>query len=227
MGYHIVFLNEKDKVFSLQQKLDEEEIQIIDVHNEAQLLKHAGVSNIDAVIVMIHSMNDSQRYKMEDWVTKYRCPFIVLTSETNLDYHRDLLTSWADDVITIDPKLTLLKAKCKALVRRKKLAQTKLSKLKINTNLMIDFLVHDIVKEGKRLMMPKKEYQIIKLLAENPDKVFSKDEIYLAVWGSHDYDDANLLNVHIRRIRNRIEANSNQPQVLVTRWGIGYQLIIS
>jgi DNA-binding response OmpR family regulator len=76
-------------------------------------------------------------------------------------------------------------------------------------------------------MMPKKEYQIIKLLAENPDKVFSKDEIYLAVWGSHDYDDANLLNVHIRRIRNRIEANSNQPQVLVTRWGIGYQLIIS
>jgi DNA-binding response OmpR family regulator len=65
----------------------------------------------------------------------------------------------------------------------------------------------------------------MKLLVEHPTKVFSKDEIYLSVWGSHDYDDANLLNVHIRRIRSRIEQDPNRPKILLTRWGIGYQLV--
>jgi DNA-binding response OmpR family regulator len=227
MGCQFVFFNERDNNFSLRQKLDEDDINIIEVHNEAQLLKHTDFTGIDAVIVMIHSMHDIQRYKMEDWSKKYQCPFIALTSETNIDYHRDLLTSWADDVITIDPKFSLLKAKCKAFSRRKAIIQSKQSKLKISSNLILDFLVHDLIKDGKRLMMPKKEFQIIKLLAENTDKVYSKDEIYLTVWGSHDYDDANLLNVHIRRIRNRIEKDANQPMILVTRWGIGYQLVIS
>lgn len=227
MRCQIVFFNERENSFSLRQKLSEEDIKIYEVHNEAQLLNHAEFSGIDAVMVMVQARQDSSRFHVKEWSTKYRCPLIALTSEKDLNFHKELLTSWADDVITLDPSLIMLKAKCEAFSRRKLKSPSLSTKININPELVLDLLTHDVIKNGKKLLIPKKEFQIIKLLAENPAKVFSKDEIYLAVWGSHDYDDANLLNVHIRRIRNRIEKDPNQPIILITRWGIGYQLIVS
>jgi DNA-binding response OmpR family regulator len=225
MGCQIVFLNEYESTFSLRNKFEDDEIRIIEVSNEQQLQRHAGFSSIDAVMVLVNRSKHWQGYKVEEWPKQFGCHLIALTTETDVQFHQSLLAEWADEVILLDPKLALLKAKCQAFTRRKKIAQTQQSKINIHSNLYMDLQLYDLVKDGKRLYVPKKEFQIIKLLVEHPTKVFSKDEIYLSVWGSHDYDDANLLNVHIRRIRSRIEQDPNRPKILLTRWGIGYQLV--
>jgi DNA-binding response OmpR family regulator len=68
------------------------------------------------------------------------------------------------------------------------------------------------------------EFNILLTLARNPNKVFMKKELYEMIWQDHYYDNGNVLNVHIRRLRKKIELDPDNPKIIVTKWGIGYKI---
>lgn len=83
---------------------------------------------------------------------------------------------------------------------------------------------YSVTKAGRKLELTSKEFEILKLLLQNPRKVYTKEQIYSLVWKDAYFGDENAVNVHISRLRNKIEDNPREPQYILTVWGIGYKL---
>ena len=81
-----------------------------------------------------------------------------------------------------------------------------------------------ITKSGKIVELTAKEFDILRLLLEHPQKVYTKAQLYSMVWNDAYMGDENAVNVHISRLRNKIEDDPRKPQTVVTVWGIGYKL---
>ena len=83
---------------------------------------------------------------------------------------------------------------------------------------------HTLTKGGKTVDLTAKEFEILRLLLKNPRKVYTKEQIYSLVWNDAYYGDENAVNVHMSRLRNKIEDDSRRPRYVITVWGIGYKL---
>lgn len=79
-------------------------------------------------------------------------------------------------------------------------------------------------KKGTEVRLTAKEFHILKLFVTRPKKVFTKEEIYRSVWNDLYYGDENVINVHMRRLREKIEDDPSSPRYIKTLWGIGYKL---
>ncbi len=81
------------------------------------------------------------------------------------------------------------------------------------------------VKKGEETIeLTAKEFEILKLLMQNPKKVYTKEQLYSLVWNDTYCGDENAVNVHISRLRNKIEEDPRSPKYVLTVWGIGYKL---
>lgn len=132
----------------------------------------------------------------------------------------------ADDYITKPFSLVELTARVQAALRRNKKYSMELSKEeKVFTkdNLYINFENYMVKNNGVEVKLTVKEFEILSLLVKNKDKVFSKERIYESVWGEEAIGEEKIINVHIRRIREKIEEDSNNPKFIKTIWGIGYK----
>ena len=83
---------------------------------------------------------------------------------------------------------------------------------------------YSVSKGGRKLELTAKEFEILHLLMKNPRKVYTKEQMYSLVWNDAYLGDENAVNVHISRLRNKIEDNPRDPKYVVTVWGIGYKL---
>src|SRR5690606_41233443 len=81
-----------------------------------------------------------------------------------------------------------------------------------------------VMKRGEELNLTAKEFQILSLLATNPNRVFTKGQLFEGVWQEAYYGDDNVINVHIRRLRGKIEDDASSPKYIKTIWGIGYKM---
>ena len=91
-------------------------------------------------------------------------------------------------------------------------------------NLVMSLTDFTVKKSGQKLELTAKEFEILKLFLKNPQKVYTKEQIYSLVWNDAYCGDENAVNVHISRLRNKIEDNPHSPRYIVTVWGIGYKL---
>lgn len=134
----------------------------------------------------------------------------------------------ADDYLTKPFSLIELSARIKANIRRvtkyTKERGEKESKIIYVKNLKIDVYKHSVVKEGKELNLTNKEFEILKLLASNLGRVFSKEQIYNQVWEEPYYGEENVINVHMKRLRNKLSDDKSDFQYIRTLWGIGYKM---
>ena len=94
-------------------------------------------------------------------------------------------------------------------------------------DLILDTDRYQITRGTEILPVTKLEFNILLTLATNPDKVFMKKELYEMIWQDQYYDNGNVLNVHIRRLRKKIEHNPDVPNIIETKWGIGYKINLS
>ena len=90
--------------------------------------------------------------------------------------------------------------------------------------LKLDTLNYKIFKNDQELSLTKKEFELLKLFLSNPNRVFTKAQMFNSVWENEYLNDDNTVMVHIKRLRNKIEHNSNNPKYIMTVWGIGYKL---
>ena len=89
--------------------------------------------------------------------------------------------------------------------------------------LTMDLNAYSVKKDGKEIELTAKEFEILKLLLQNPKKVYTKEQIYSLVWNDAYLGDENAVNVHISRLRTKIEEDPRNPGYIVTVWGIGYK----
>ena len=79
-------------------------------------------------------------------------------------------------------------------------------------------------KGGTELKLPNREFELLRFLAENPNLVFSKEELFEKIWGVDYVSDAATVSVHVNRLREKIEDDARNPRIIETVWGVGYRL---
>ena len=151
-------------------------------------------------------------------------PIIMLTAKGE-DMDKILgLEYGADDYITKPFNILEVKARMKAVMRRtgRKGGNPSTGKELVKGDLRIDCESRRVFSKDKELNLTAKEFDLLELLANNPNKVYSRESLLNIVWGYEYPGDARTVDVHIRRLREKIEVNPSDPKYVYTKWGVGY-----
>lgn len=151
-------------------------------------------------------------------------PIVMLTAKGE-DMDKILgLEYGADDYITKPFNILEVKARIKAIMRRtgKRGRMETPSKVIVKGDMTIDCESRRVIIEDKEVNLTAKEFDLVELLATNPNKVYSRENLLNIVWGYEYPGDARTVDVHIRRLREKIEKNPSDPKYVHTKWGVGY-----
>lgn len=151
-------------------------------------------------------------------------PIIMLTAKGE-DMDKILgLEYGADDYITKPFNILEVKARIKAIIRRtsKPAAQEEKAKVVEVGDLKLDCESRRVFIAGKEINLTAKEFDVLELLVFNPNKVYSRENLLNMVWGYEYPGDVRTVDVHIRRLREKIETNPSEPKYVHTKWGVGY-----
>lgn len=151
-------------------------------------------------------------------------PIVMLTAKGE-DMDKILgLEYGADDYITKPFNILEVKARIKAIMRRtsKKEASVPAAKIITKGELKVDCESRRVFSGERELNLTAKEFDLLELLATNPNKVYSRENLLNIVWGYEYPGDARTVDVHIRRLREKIEVNPSDPKYVYTKWGVGY-----
>ncbi len=151
-------------------------------------------------------------------------PIVMLTAKGD-DMDKILgLEYGADDYITKPFNILEVKARIKAIMRRtgtKEVPQTKARVVK-SGDLELDLESRRLFILGKETNLTAREFELLELFVTNQNKVFSREKLLELVWGVDYPGDVRTVDVHVRRLREKIEANPSEPKYVHTKWGVGY-----
>ena len=189
---------------------------------------------LDLMIPKVSGMDVMQHIRKSSFV-----PVIILSAkDTETDKTLGLALG-ADDYITKPFSVVEVLARIKANIRRATqydgVLATSPSAMDLEKSsgeeeilgageLTMNLSDHTLTKSGETVELTAKEFEILKLLMQNPKKVYTKEQLYSLVWNDAYLGDENAVNVHISRLRNKIEDDSRNPRYVLTVWGIGYKL---
>ena len=151
-------------------------------------------------------------------------PIIMLTAKGE-DMDKILgLEYGADDYITKPFNILEVKARIKAIMRRagKNAAQETKAKVVEVGELRLDCESRRVFIGTREINLTAKEFDVLELLVFNPNKVYSRENLLNIVWGYEYPGDVRTVDVHIRRLREKIESNPSEPKYVHTKWGVGY-----
>lgn len=147
-------------------------------------------------------------------------PIIMLTAKGE-DMDKIIgLEYGADDYMTKPFNILELKARIKAILRRSKSEQP--SNLLKFREIEIDTDTKRVFVNGKEKKLTVKEFILLEILMSNPKKIYSRENLLKMVWGKDYPGDERTVDVHIRRLREKIEPNPSMPEYIQTKWGVGY-----
>jgi DNA-binding response OmpR family regulator len=151
-------------------------------------------------------------------------PVIVLTARTDKETTVELLKAGADDFIPKPFDNDELLARIDVQLRRASSKQTEEVRRLIYRDIVLDPDGYDALINGQKAGLSKREFEIMKLMISNPNKVFTKNNLYESVWGGEFLGDDNTVNVHISKLRAKLNAVSPGTEYIQTVWGIGFKL---
>ena len=165
--------------------------------------------------------------------TTSKVPIIMVTAKSSeLDTVVGLEVG-ADDYVTKPYRLRELVARMRAVMRRtddgsaatETAPASELGPLRVG-EIALDAARHEVTVRGERVSLPLKEFDVLNLLMENAGRVMTRDTLIDRVWG-HDYvGDTKTLDVHIKRLRAKVEVNPSKPERIVTIRGLGYKMVL-
>ncbi len=152
-------------------------------------------------------------------------PIIMLTAKGD-DMDKILgLEYGADDYITKPFNILEVKARIKAIIRRsakRQKEEKKDEKMVDLGDLRVDTDSRRVFRGDREINLTAKEFDLFELLMNHPNKIYSRDKLLNDVWGRDYPGDARTVDVHIRRLREKIEKNPSEPDYIHTKWGVGY-----
>ncbi len=150
-------------------------------------------------------------------------PIIMLTARTD-DMDKIIGFEYgADDYVTKPFNILELKARIRALLRRSSLkAQAEEQNLLTCGSLAIDCERRMAYRDGNNVELTGREFDVIELLMKNPGRVYSRENLLNVVWGYDFQGDIRTVDVHVHRLREKLERNPAEPEYIITKWGVGY-----
>lgn len=150
-------------------------------------------------------------------------PIVMLTAKGE-DMDKILgLEYGADDYITKPFNILEIKARIKAIMRRTgRTEKEQKTRVVEAADLKMDLDSRRLFIAGREINLTAKEFDLLELMALNPGKVYSRENLLNTVWGYEYPGDVRTVDVHIRRLREKIEANPSEPKYVHTKWGVGY-----
>lgn len=223
---------EDDKEISemLEEFLIQEAFEVVPAFDGLEACEKFEDGEFDLVLLDLMIPKMSGMDVMKTIREKSVVPILIVSAKDSLLDKSLGLELGADDYITKPFVMAEVLARIKANLRRtnqyaagssrKQEEPATLSCGDIQLN-PADFTVR---KRGKKIDLTAKEFEILRLLMQNPKKVYTKEQIYSLVWEDAYLGDENAVNVHISRLRNKIEDDARNPEYIITVWGFGYRI---
>ena len=149
-------------------------------------------------------------------------PIILLTAKAD-DIDKLMgFENGADDYLTKPFNILELKARIRALLRRSGSKDDSAESTLTIGNITLDLNGRNAYRSGQLVDLTAKEFDVIEFLMRNPNRVYSREALLDTIWAYEYRSDIRTLDVHIRRLREKLEENSADPQYIMTKWGVGY-----
>ena len=226
MSRVLVVDDEKLIVKGIRFSLEQDNYQVDCAYDGEEALELAKTNTYDIVLldVMLPKLNG---FEVCQQIREFsNVPIIMLTAKGD-DMDKILgLEYGADDYITKPFNILEVKARIKAIMRRlspKKEAVAKNENLFLEVkDMKLDIDGHRVYIRDKEINLTSKEFELLELLISHPNKVYSREKLLKLVWGADYPGDVRTVDVHIRRLREKVEENPGEPKYVHTKWGVGY-----
>jgi DNA-binding response OmpR family regulator len=214
--------NEPTTIKQFETALVDEKFHLTTLKDPEASIKHLKTNHFDIVVVNPKVSENGNIVRRIRQLTNI--PLVVITDKMK-DVEKAIhLEEGADDVIPVPFSEIEVVARMKSLVRRS-LQQTTAFDNEISIPpYTIKVKLYEVYKGNKLIPLTKGEFNILLLLAMNPNKVFTKEEIYNRIWREDYVDNPNALNVHIYNLRKKLEDNPKKPKIIITKWGVGFRI---
>ena len=218
----LVVDDEKLLVKGVKFNLENEGYEVECAYDGAAALELAREGRFDLIIldVMMPEMDGLEAcMKIREFSN---VPIIMLTAKSE---DADKLMGFecgADDYVTKPFNILELKARVRALLRRAAGTQRNRGAVLTAGDLSLNTEERVAIRDGKTVDLTAKEYDLIELLMRNPRRVYSRENLMNVVWGYAYAGDYRTVDVHIRRLREKLEKNPAEPEYIMTKWGVGY-----
>lgn len=226
MNYHILLVEDNPSVITaIQTALEQEEFSLTVATDGQKAIEIFNKQSFDLVLLdlLLPSLRGEDVLRI---IRKRSGTPVIIISMKNSDVEKAInLGLGADDYLTKPFSMIEMIARIKAVIRRSNQVQSikTLGEFKIK-DIVVNFDDYTIYKRGLRVNLTIKEFELFKILATNPDKVFSKDELFRLVWHEENYEKNNSINVHVKNLRDKIEDDIKNPEYIITYWGFGYKI---
>lgn len=220
----LVVDDEKLIVKGIRFSLEQDDIQVDCAYDGEEALEYARNNSYDIILLDV-MLPKFSGFEVCQQIREFSSvPIIMLTAKGD-DMDKILgLEYGADDYITKPFNILEVKARIKAIMRRtdskKPAAETK--KEAKSGDLRLDLESKRAYIQGKEIGLTAKEFEVLELLMLNPNRVYSREELLKLVWGADYPGDVRTVDVHIRRLREKVEETPSDPKYVHTKWGVGY-----
>ena len=218
----LVVDDEKTLVKGMKFNLENEGYEVECAYDGAAALELAREGRFDLIIldVMMPEMDGIEAcMKIREFSN---VPIIMLTAKSEDADKLMGFESGADDYLTKPFNILELKARVRALLRRAAGVQRSQGSLLTVGKITLNTEERAALRDGQTVDLTAKEYDLIELLMRNPRRVYSRENLMNVVWGYTYAGDYRTVDVHIRRLREKLEENPAEPDHIMTKWGVGY-----
>ena len=218
----LVVDDEKTLVKGMKFNLENEGYEVECAYDGAAALELAREGRFDLLIldVMMPEMDGIEAcMKIREFSN---VPIIMLTAKSEDADKLMGFESGADDYLTKPFNILELKARVRALLRRAAGVQRSQGSLLTVGKITLNTEERVAIRDGETVDLTAKEYDLIELLLRTPRRVYSRENLMNVVWGYTYAGDYRTVDVHIRRLREKLEENPAEPDHIMTKWGVGY-----
>lgn len=223
----LVVDDEKLIVKGIRFSLEQDDLQVDCAYDGEEAVEYARNNRYDIILldVMLPKLTG---FEVCQQIREFsNVPIIMLTAKGD-DMDKILgLEYGADDYITKPFNILEVKARIKAIMRRvePKTGSRETQRFVESGDMKLDCEGRRVYIEGREISLTAKEFEVLELLMFNPNKVYGREALLKLVWGADYPGDVRTVDVHIRRLREKIEENPSEPKYVHTKWGVGYYFL--
>ena len=225
----LVVDDEKNIVKGIKFSLEQDQMTVDVAYDGEEAMEKARANKYDLIIldVMLPKIEGTVICQQ---IREFSSVPVVMVTAKGDDMDKIMgLEFGADDYITKPFNILELKARIKAILRRSAAASPapvlpdppKSHRLEIR-DILLDTLSRRIFVKGDEIGLTAKEYDLLEFLMSNPGKVYTREALLAELWGPVNAGDVRTVDVHVRRLREKVEENASDPKYIYTKWGVGY-----
>lgn len=224
MGTKILIIdNDKSFVKGLKYSLEQDEYIIEVAYDGKDIIEKIKKRKYDLILLDL-ALPDINGLNLCQSIRRISQTLMIVITEKDEDINKILAFQYgADDYLVKPFNILELKARIKAILRRINYRNTKLNNQVVKIgDFKINILGRKINTKDREINLTGKEFDLFYVLISNPGKVFRREDLLKLVWGYAYYGDLRTVDVHVRRIREKVEKDSSDAQYILTKWGVGY-----